>query len=219
MSVRGGGNGSGAGHAGRYFAAFVPGRRGEVLDAALEVFANKGYDGGTMREIAACLGVTEPALYRHYAGKEALFEDLLAVAADHVIAKAGEAMESVDPEHLRRSLHRLIEIRRGHVHSGNGVAPVMRMIFAPVPHNAVFRDVFRSHLADPMLDRLRVLVPRIDAHFGIRRTEAALESSLRAFLSLFVGYFMTGMMLELPDDDEAIVEAMMAAMGWNTPAG
>ena len=36
----------------RYFADFIDGRRGEILDAALVVFGEKGYEAGTMREIA-----------------------------------------------------------------------------------------------------------------------------------------------------------------------
>ena len=77
--------GAGCGAVPPYFSQFVEGRRGEVLDAALCVFAEKGYNGGTMRAIASRLGVTEPALYRHYAGKEALFADLVALAGDHVV--------------------------------------------------------------------------------------------------------------------------------------
>lgn len=195
-----------------YFAEFVGGRRGEILDAALSVFAEKGYEGGTMREIAARLGVTEPALYRHYAGKEALFDDLIAVAADHVVEKAGGVVDSLEPARLRESLLALIGGRR-HKH-GDATKPVMRTIFAAAPHNAAFREAFRTHLARPMLERVAAFVPRVDALYGIERTRAQLESALRAFLSLFVGYFMTGMMLELPDDDEGVVDAMMSLMGW-----
>ena len=46
----------------RYFEDFVEGRRGEILDAALAVFGEKGYEAGTMREIARRVGVTEPAI-------------------------------------------------------------------------------------------------------------------------------------------------------------
>lgn len=198
----------------RFFAVFVPGRRGEILDAALDVFARKGYEGGTMREIAACVGVTEPALYRHYSGKEALFADLIAVAADHIAGKAGGALEALDPGHLRDSLRALIGVRRGHTHQNEGVTRVMRTLVAAAPHHATFREVFRAHLAGPMMERLRTMIPRIDEHYGIERTPASLDSRLRAFLSLFVGYFMTGLMLDLPDDDEGIVDAMLAVMGW-----
>jgi len=201
-----------------YFARFVEGRRGEILDAALRVFASKGYECGTMREIASELGVTEPALYRHYAGKEALFADLIAVAGDHVVERASVMIAAIDPAHLRETLLALIMARPGHGSADDGVKPVMRMLFTAAPHNAAFRAVVREHLAGPMLGNLRSFVPRVDAYYGIERTAADTTKSLRLFMSLLVGYVMTGMMWGSPDDDESIVDAMMAIMGWEAPA-
>jgi AcrR family transcriptional regulator len=197
-----------------YFTEFLDGRRGEILDAALCVFAEKGYDGGTMREIAGLLGLTEPALYRHYAGKEALFEDLVAVAGDHVVTQAGLMLDALGPEDLHSSLLGLIEMRRNKVPRDEAAKPVMRTLLTAAPHNAAFREVFKTHVARPMLGKLEAFAPRVDAYYGIARSTEEMGSALRAFMSLFVGYFMTGMMLDLPDDDEGIVDAMMAIMGW-----
>jgi AcrR family transcriptional regulator len=202
-----------------YFTEFLEGRRGEILDAALCVFAEKGYEGGTMREIAGLLGLTEPSLYRHYAGKEALFEDLVAVAGDRVVSQVGLMLDSLGPEDLHASLLGLIEIRRNKVPRDEAAKPVMRTLLTAAPHNAAFREVFKIHVARPMLGKLESFAPRIDAYFDLTRTPDELASHLRAFLSLFVGYFMTGMMLDLPDDDESIVDAMMAIMGWGVSPG
>jgi len=202
-----------------YFARFVEGRRGEILDAALQVFASKGYECGTMREIATELGVTEPALYRHYSGKEALFADLIAVAGDHVVERASVMIAAIDPARLRETLLALIMARPGHGTVDGGVKPVMRMLFTAAPHNAAFREVVREHLAGPMLENLRSFVPRVDAYYGIERTAEDTTAHLRIFMSLLVGYVMTGMMFGAPDDDESVVGAMMAIMGWDAPAG
>jgi AcrR family transcriptional regulator len=48
-----------------------------ILDAALELFAEKGYFGTSVRDVAGAVGVRESALYNYFAGKEALFEALL----------------------------------------------------------------------------------------------------------------------------------------------
>ena len=55
--------------------------RQAILDAALDLFADKGYFGASLRDIATTVGVRESALYNYFPGKEALFEAL--ITADH----------------------------------------------------------------------------------------------------------------------------------------
>jgi AcrR family transcriptional regulator len=45
----------------------------KIVDAAFTLFIKKGYHGTTMGEIAESLGVTKPALYQYFPGKEDLF--------------------------------------------------------------------------------------------------------------------------------------------------
>ena len=52
-------------------------RRPLVLDAALELFVERGYGGTSMDAIAAAAGVTKPAVYACYPSKERLFRALL----------------------------------------------------------------------------------------------------------------------------------------------
>jgi AcrR family transcriptional regulator len=44
--------------------------RERILDVALELFTDQGFDGTSMREIAARLGISKPAIYYHFASKE-----------------------------------------------------------------------------------------------------------------------------------------------------
>ncbi|PKQ38260.1 MAG: hypothetical protein CVT59_03275 [Actinobacteria bacterium HGW-Actinobacteria-1] len=197
----------------RYFSEFVDGRRGEILDAALGVFAEKGYEAGTMREIATAVGVSEPALYRHYAGKEALFEELVALAGDRIVGMAREMVASVRPENLRESLRGLIEARR--VASEGSESPVVRMLLVSAPHSGVFLNTFRAHLALPMAEMLGELVPRVDGYFGLTFTAEETAERIRAFMSQFVGHFMTSMVFGSAPTDETTVDAMLAIMGWH----
>lgn len=52
--------------------------RQAILDAALALFAEKGYFGTSLRDVARAVGVRESALYHYFPGKEALFEAILA---------------------------------------------------------------------------------------------------------------------------------------------
>src|SRR5690606_32157862 len=48
-------------------------KRRAILEAATEVFLRSGYLGTNMDEIAALSGVSKQTVYKHFAGKEALF--------------------------------------------------------------------------------------------------------------------------------------------------
>lgn len=50
--------------------------RQDILDAALDLFAENGFFGTSMREIARRVGVRESALYHHFPSKESILEAL-----------------------------------------------------------------------------------------------------------------------------------------------
>jgi AcrR family transcriptional regulator len=52
-------------------------RPAEILDAALTVFAEKGYAGTRMDDIARCAGVTKGTIYLYFENKEAVFKSLV----------------------------------------------------------------------------------------------------------------------------------------------
>jgi AcrR family transcriptional regulator len=75
-------------------------RPAEILDAAAQVFARRGYDRATTKEIAAAAGVSEGTLYRYFENKKgillALFKDFIDKAlADVAHLPAGSFEEWV----------------------------------------------------------------------------------------------------------------------------
>lgn len=54
-----------------------PSRREQILQAASRLFAERGFHGVGVDEIGAAVGVSGPALYRHFAGKDAMLTELL----------------------------------------------------------------------------------------------------------------------------------------------
>jgi AcrR family transcriptional regulator len=50
----------------------------ELLDAALELFSAKGYEGTSVRDIARSVGLSESGLYAHFNGKRAIFDAVFA---------------------------------------------------------------------------------------------------------------------------------------------
>lgn len=65
-----------------------------VLDAAEELFAVQGYDGTSLREIAAQAGIREPGLYNHFASKQALYEAVLYRALNPMAQALSTHMEA-----------------------------------------------------------------------------------------------------------------------------
>lgn len=49
----------------------------KILEVSLELFAKKGFDGVSVREIAKEVGVRESALYKHYKNKEDILEKIV----------------------------------------------------------------------------------------------------------------------------------------------
>ncbi|MBQ0100748.1 MAG: TetR/AcrR family transcriptional regulator, partial [Lachnospiraceae bacterium] len=48
-----------------------------ILKAALEIFSRDGYAGANLKDIAEAVGVVKSGFYRHYAGKEELWNAVL----------------------------------------------------------------------------------------------------------------------------------------------
>jgi len=73
-----------------------------LTDIALRVFAERGYDGASMDDVARAAGITKATIYHHVPGKEALLErglrralDALFAVLDEAAAREGRAMERV----------------------------------------------------------------------------------------------------------------------------
>lgn len=57
--------------------------RDRALEAALELFSQKGYQAVSMGDIAGALGIKAPSLYKHFKGKEELYAALFPPLEDH----------------------------------------------------------------------------------------------------------------------------------------
>ena len=55
-----------------------PGTRDRILDAAIRLFAEDGYEATSIKRITRAVNLTESALYRHFKGKENLLAEIVA---------------------------------------------------------------------------------------------------------------------------------------------
>lgn len=64
----------------------------KILDAALTLFSENGYDGTSVEQIANKVGIRAPSLYKHYAGKEEILNALIDSAQAHYEEMFGSEM-------------------------------------------------------------------------------------------------------------------------------
>jgi AcrR family transcriptional regulator len=86
----------------------VPGPRDAILEAALEVFRENGYERTSVRAIAERADISISSLYAHIKSKEELFLELVAPVLERAYADMGEIVASAEParEKLRRAIVR-----------------------------------------------------------------------------------------------------------------
>lgn len=68
-------------------------RRQLIVEAAGQVFSERGYHAASMEEVAAGVGITAAALYRHFPNKYALFAECADVMVDGLVT----ALDGVPP--------------------------------------------------------------------------------------------------------------------------
>lgn len=66
----------------------------DLLEAGKREFMDKGFQGASLRSIAASLGVTTGAIYRYYTDKEALFDALVAEPAQELVDRYRSVQQS-----------------------------------------------------------------------------------------------------------------------------
>lgn len=72
-----------------------------ILDAAVELFSENGYDGVSMRQIAEAAGVSKSNIYHHFASKDALYLGILHGSAQH-LSEIVEDLAEGDGDFQRR---------------------------------------------------------------------------------------------------------------------
>ena len=75
--------------------------REAILRAAARLFAQKGFAGTSTRDIAAGVGITQPALYRHFETKHAIFLALVATFVDPWVRVAAKLRNDPAPPSVR----------------------------------------------------------------------------------------------------------------------
>jgi TetR/AcrR family transcriptional regulator, cholesterol catabolism regulator len=85
-------------------------RRREILEAAAQVFKERGFRGTTISHVAEAMGADRASLYYYVSSKDELFQEVIseAVTVNLAAAKAIRKDEGPAPEKLRRLIEGLM---------------------------------------------------------------------------------------------------------------
>lgn len=158
-----------------------------ILDAAESVFAERGFEAASLREIARRAGLQQPGLYNHFACKR----DLYAAVLDRALSPMAQAMdesmrETRSDKHLQRLPSVITDLLLEH--------PQMAALFqqALQGEDSPGQDLMREWLG-------RLLVQGIDtarssAKRPVDRAELAIE--ILAMFNVTTGYFLSQQVLD-----------------------
>lgn len=159
--------------------------REQLLDAAAQVFAQKGYAGASVDEIAEAAGYSAGALYSNFDGKEQLFLELMSERRSQGIARqaaqAAAIIEEDGPDPLARLVRRLENVDG---RSAEAAALQAEFWLFAVRNPEAMRVLAAT--ADERVQMLAPLVGHILSRYGAV-TEVPPESVTRIALALFQG--------------------------------
>jgi AcrR family transcriptional regulator len=83
--------------------------RAELLRAARDLFATRGFSGTSVGAVVAKAGVTRGALYHHFTDKRSLFESVVLDVQDEVVQAIGSVSAKGAPRRLGQAVDRFFE--------------------------------------------------------------------------------------------------------------
>ncbi|MEM6991457.1 MAG: TetR/AcrR family transcriptional regulator [Myxococcota bacterium] len=194
-----------------------PARR-RLLEAATAVFADKGYQGATTKQLAKRAGVTEKTLFSHFSSKADLFAAAMGPGLSGMMGAGVVFRDLADTMAAAGTIEeRMAALIGNRLEFAADNTALMKTVIQETLLSPHFREEMKKHWAANLLPQFRALVDRAIATGQLREIPA--DRVLRTMVSATVGYILTRHVL-LPelswDDDEeadALVEILLRGLG------
>ena len=141
----------------------------EIVQAALAVFAEKGFAGARLDEIAARAGVSKGALYLYFATKEEMFRAVVEQAIRPNLALVQDmATQQVAFPQLARTTARLM----AHVAATSPLGGIVKMVIAEAGNFPELARIWYERTIGPVLEVLVNVITRAQARGELRPGDA-----------------------------------------------
>ncbi len=177
--------------------------RDRILAAALKLFARRGYDGTTTKDLAAAAGVAEGTLFRHFETKKSI---LVQVATDGWIEILTDLLTELSEMGSYKAVAQVMKRRMMHLQKN---ADLLRVCFMEVQFHEDLRDRIQTDVIEKMTDVAEVFFQTAMDQGIYRKMDARLVA--RVFLGMFAisGFSQT----TLTDPNATVVELKDMAEG------
>jgi len=169
-------------------------RRQAILDAALSVFAEHGFEAARLDEVAARAGVAKGTLYLYFRHKEALFEELVRSAVAPVIETLGKVATNpaVPPAAVLDAFFAMFETEV----LGTRRKLLLRLIIAEGPRFPAIAEFYYREVVSRGLKLMRGVAERAVAN-GEFATDAAARYPQLIIAPLLVSVLWDGMFAKI----------------------
>jgi AcrR family transcriptional regulator len=183
------------------------GTKEKIFDAAIDLFAEHGYDRVSVRDIARAVGITESAVYRHYTSKDAILESIFAYVEGRIFPQAPEG--SLDAMVEAMSFEEIIASVPRFMIADRNLSRITRIMLIELYHNEKIGNYFRRELIERPIDETEVLFRKLLEHGKIRPCDPRTVATL--FISLMVSWYFQTFILNYGEwDTERIEQKTMA---------
>jgi AcrR family transcriptional regulator len=179
-------------------------RHEELLDRALELFLESGFELVTIDAIAAAVGMTKRTVYARYQDKAALFKASVQRAIDRWLVPI-EALHAVDSDDIEATLTAVARIRMANAISPAGLR-LQRIINA---ESYRFPEIFTLAYEQGMRPTIEFLTEVLRRHSDAGTVKITKpEIAATSFLSMVVGGPTRAIVWGRPVDEPALEERL-----------
>lgn len=175
-------------------------RRQRILDAALAVFADRGYAAASTAQLAAAAGASKETLYAYFGDKAGLLSQALTslVTAPDAPIRAPQLPPDMSTHQFAQALEELALALIGDLMQPRYLA-LARIVIAETPRDPELADVFRDAVPARALARVAAVL-RIGQEQGLVAVDVDVDAAARAFVGSLLTYVLLDGLLRAPGD-------------------